>query len=132
MSTSTTITSMFRVHGTHCWPNAPDEVGYLRVVHRHEFVIRMTVRVYHDDRDVEFHMLQAQAHRLLSDIFHIATGSPWGYDFGGHSCEDIAKMLGRALQGEKVDVQRVSVFEDDENGAEVTFVALANDTEAPR
>lgn len=132
MSTHTTITSTIRVHGTHCWPNAPDEVGYLRVVHRHEFVIRMKVRVYHDDRDVEFHMLQAQATRLLCGIFHRAEGSPWGIDFGGHSCEDIARLLGRALQGEKVDVQTVAVWEDDENGAEVTFVALGNDPEAPR
>jgi len=121
MPITTTITVTNRVHGFHRWPSAPHEVAYLADTHRHEFVFRTTVRVHHDDRDVEFHMLQAQVQEFFATAFE---SLKHGLDFGDWSCEKLGRVLGGYLRDGGVDVQTVSVFEDDENGATVTFVAL--------
>ena len=44
--------------GFHKYPDAPDEVAYLRDRHRHVFKFRVTVEVTHNDREIEFHMLK--------------------------------------------------------------------------
>lgn len=46
----------FSQYGIHRYPAAPDEVGYLRSEHRHLFRFKVTIDVYHDDREIEFHM----------------------------------------------------------------------------
>lgn len=48
----------FSVPGIHRYPNAPDEVAYLRNEHRHIFQYKVTLEVTHDNREVEFHMLK--------------------------------------------------------------------------
>ncbi len=48
----------FALHGIHRYPDAPEEVAYLRDPHRHLFKFKVTISVFHDDREVEFHMLQ--------------------------------------------------------------------------
>ena len=52
--------------GIHCFPNAPEEVCYLRNAHRHIFNIKVEVNVFHDDRDVEFIMLKHRVREWLS------------------------------------------------------------------
>lgn len=44
--------------GFHKYPDAPDEVAYLRDRHRHIFKFRVTIEVEHDNRAIEFHMLK--------------------------------------------------------------------------
>lgn len=124
MITSTTVTSTVRVHGRHRWPAAPARVFYLANLHRHEFVIRVTVRVIHDDRDVEFHLLQHATRRLI-DILWVRIEETDDYLFDAYSCEQISYAIGDALRTNGVDVLRVSTFEDDECGAEVSFAGLA-------
>lgn len=121
--TTTTIKVVNKVRGSHCWPDAPEQVAYLRDVHRHVFVFRTQVRVQHDERDIEFHMLQTHIYALL--------WAGWGdsslslfCSFGTNSCESLARWLGEALRVDGIDVQAVEVLEDDENGAEVVFAAL--------
>lgn len=55
---TTEIWVTWALHGVHKYPNAPEEVGYLRNAHRHLFKFKVNVSVTHDDREVEFHMLQ--------------------------------------------------------------------------
>ena len=104
----TRVTAKVVFPALHCWPAAPAPVAYLRHPHRHLFVIRATVEVTHDDRDVEFIMLGEQV------LAQVAAWYPDG-DLGHTSCE----MLARRLL-EHFDLIECSVFEDDENGATVS------------
>lgn len=107
------VESSIRVTGVHYWENAPNYLGYQ---HRHEFIIRAQIQVQNDDREVEFHQLQ----QLLSFLIHADYSlypDAMIVDFGTRSCEMIARKLYTALEQEGLRVRRVSVFEDDENGA---------------
>lgn len=44
--------------GFHRYPDAPDEVAYLRDRHRHIFKYKVYIQVHHDDREIEFHMFK--------------------------------------------------------------------------
>lgn len=91
--------------GFHRWPNAPDEVSFLRVLHRHRFHVRVQVRVAHDDRDVEFILLQRAMSAEIARCQAQLDVSCW-------SCESWARHLMGAFSA-----YRVEVNEDGENGA---------------
>lgn len=109
------VTALARVPGLHCWPDAPYGRAYLASPHRHLFHVRATVRVEHNERDVEFHDLGA----LILDAVH-ALAPEYVEDssmrhFGASSCETIARFVARALeQDHALDVLAVSCSEDDE------------------
>lgn len=70
--------------GYHCYPNAPQDVAYLRQKHRHKFEFRVEIEVFHNEREIEYH-------QFLNQILG------W-YDtetcpFGHMSCEAIAEEL---------------------------------------
>lgn len=46
------ITTQFE--GFHKYPNAPEEVSFLRNEHRHIFHIKVWIEIFHNDRDIEF------------------------------------------------------------------------------
>jgi hypothetical protein len=95
----------------HAWPNAPQEVGFLRNVHRHEFHVELAVRQKHTDRAVEYITLRRWLDCELN---------AWrDKDLGARSCEMIAEQLIGYAQHEGYDVEYCRVFEDGENGAEV-------------
>ena len=100
----------FALHGMHRYPDAPEEVAYLRNPHRHLFQFKVSVSVTHDDREVEFHMLQNWCKGLYAQ-------SILELDF--KSCE----MIARDLLGKLVDkygnqrAYQVEVSEDGECGA---------------
>jgi hypothetical protein len=106
----------FEVVGFHRWPGASEERAYLAQRHRHKFFVEARVQVYHDDREIEFHDLQD----FCKTVFTF--GHEAG-EFGGSSCEALARILlteiARAYGSERAI--RVSVFEDNEVGAEVVF-----------
>ncbi len=105
-----------QVEGLHRWKNCPhDEVDYLRNFHRHTFYIAAYKRVNHDDRDVEFIMLQHRIRDYLTDMYYDRVLRL--HVFGDMSCEMIAKEL-----IEEFDLSKCEVNEDNENGAIVTAV----------
>lgn len=116
MSSKTFIWVKTQFHGVHCYPEAPSEVDYLRSVHRHLFKVKATVQVHHDDREVEFHMMQNFIDSLYTEK---------NLDVNRKSCEMLAKELLDTLiskYGNKRDY-RVEVSEDGECGA---FIELLN------
>lgn len=115
---STSITTTNRLAGLHSWPTAHEARKYLRDSHRHMFVIRTTVGVSHDERDVEFHDLQVIVERVARSF---GTETPQGLDYGAQSCETLARRLGTSLHGDGINVVAVSWSEDDENTATITF-----------
>ena len=100
-----TVTTQF--DATHCWPdcNLPP-VSYLTQPHRHIFWVRVSVFVK-DDRQIEFISFKKQL-----DAFILMNYK--GMFLGSKSCEKIAEEILIHL-----NVYHVSVFEDNENGAEV-------------
>ena len=101
------------VPGMHRWANAPEEYSYLSSPHRHLFYIRCYMSVDQPDRAVEFISMGEQVKKFLYDTFNNIDGKLL---FGSLSCEQIATQI---LNKFRFNI--VSVYEDDENGAE--FIA---------
>lgn len=95
----------------HNWPTAPEAVIFLQNPHRHLFYVNVKVFVSHDDRDVEFFMLKKEVDTFLYR---------WqGESLGPMSCEMMATQLLEFFVANGYDCFYTSVYEDDENGAEV-------------
>jgi hypothetical protein len=110
----TTIFVTFQKHGLHRYPGAPDEVQYLASPHRHLFKFRVTIEVFHDDREIEFHMFQNWLMGLYED-------KQLPLDF--KSCEMIAAQLMQKIfdkYGYMRDIE-IEVNEDGECGATLKF-----------
>lgn len=91
--------------GFHFWPEAPEEVAFLRFPHRHMFKICINIPVGHNDRQREFFIERRALDRVLDD-----------YDFtNAGSCEMIGEYILRRL----AHVAWAEVWEDGENGARV-------------
>ena len=105
------ITTKFE--GYHKYPNAPDEVDFLKLLHRHMFGVKCKIQVFHDDRELEFIMVK---HRVEEFIQNNLIKS-------SESCESYATKILCFLEEQYCkDIYRqiiVSVDEDGENGAEV-------------
>lgn len=109
--TRSTIHVKHRWVGYHCWRDAPDEVAFLRDTHRHVFHLTASIEVRHDDRELEFFLVQRVIRGALRDEI----------DHGGKSCETIALELISVLEA-KYGADRlyaVTVSEDGENAATV-------------
>jgi hypothetical protein len=109
----------------HAWVDCPfEEVSFLRTPHRHVFHVTVKVKVDHDDRAVEFFMLKNTLSSLLHDLFAHR-------DLGSKSCEmlchDIKDSLKLNYDEGPLNIHSISVFEDNENGAEVVFWPTTTD-----
>jgi len=97
----------------HNWPSAPDEVLFLREVHRHIFHVTATLPVTHDDRQLEFFMVQRDMNNFVDR--HYADKI-----LRGKSCEMMAaEILSFLLMKYDLKEGAVMVEEDGENGATV-------------
>lgn len=114
MEIKTNVIAKLELEGLHNWPDAKTvfpEVAFLSDMHRHKWYITAKKQVFHDDRDVEFIMFKRDIEEYLMTNY-------WSIDqrthlFGAKSCEMLAKELLLHF-----DCEYVSVFEDNENGAE--------------
>lgn len=105
----------FEVPGVHFWKEAKKklpQVSFLSHPHHHVFKIRVKKLVEHDDREIEIISYQ----RELLDYFknNYDTQKHGCCDFGGKSCEQIAKDLMEAF-----DLDYCQVLEDGQWGAEI-------------
>ncbi len=111
----TNIIAKLQIEGLHNWPAAKKvfpEVAFLSDMHRHKWFITAKKQVNHDDRDVEFIMFKRDIAEYIEQEYYSLTLRT--HEFGSKSCEMLAKEI-----LEEFDCVYVSVFEDDENGAEV-------------
>lgn len=99
-----------KIEGLHRYPAAPDEVSYLRNLHRHLFGVKVKIEVFHNDRDLEFIMVKHVVENYLNAIFSMKVESI--------SCEMIANDLYEVLKGRygKDRLIQIEVDEDSENG----------------
>ena len=109
----TTIVCRLQLEGLHKWSKCPfEQVKFLRDEHRHIFYFECEKIVNHDDRDVEFIMFKRDVQDYLYEKYH--NKQDRCHRFGPMSCEMIAREL-----YEQFDLEYCSVFEDNENGAEI-------------
>ena len=97
----------------HQYKDAPEEVAYLRNLHRHLLHIKVAIEVFSDDREIEFIMFKHAVHNYLYDECY---GS-------NCSCETISKMLLCFIQnhygnGRDINIQ---ISEDGETGCELIY-----------
>lgn len=102
--------------GYHRWADAPDAVAFLRNYHRHRFGVKAVFGVTHDDRQLEFFLVQEQLRQVCTEGFE-------NRQFEA-SCEMIAKAIASALLGEGMPVLSVTVDEDGENSATVSLMPV--------
>lgn len=108
----------FQKEGLHKYPAAGtdpnlSDVSFLQYPHRHIFHFKVTVQVFHDDRDIEFILLKRQCEKWLGE----------GYlELDFKSCEMISDELYQLLVDEYGDNRyyTIEVSEDNENGS-VTY-----------
>jgi len=107
MKTNIIIKTTFEA--VHCWPDCTiQEVDFLQYPHRHVFHVTMKFPVQHNDRDIEFIREKRKVEDFLLTHWHRK-------NVGRMSCEDFCSALFRAWP----NATYISVFEDNENGAEV-------------
>ena len=104
--------------GTHCWPEAPEHVSFLRNMHRHVFHVAAEIEVYHNDRELEFFTVQRWLRNLITAYVNKA-------NLG--SCEMLAELIMDKLDmacHKQTDKKKrriaVTVSEDGENAARVS------------
>lgn len=119
MIKSRTIFVQFRKEGIHKYPAAAtdpklESVSFLSTPHRHIFHFRVTLDVFHNDRDVEFIMFKRELEKLYGD-------GTLQMDY--QSCEMLAEGLieyiSSTYPGRNISVE---VSEDGENGATLVYV----------
>lgn len=126
LQTSSRIWVTFKKEGIHKYPAALDDpnlatgdeydVSFLGYPHRHIFHFRVAIQVFHDDRDIEF----IQFKRWLEKLYAEGT-----LELDYKSCEMIAQDLAETIHSRYPgrDIE-ITVSEDDENGATLTFQSL--------
>lgn len=102
----------FQRAGFHRYRNAPDDVGYLALVHRHLFKFKVSIEVFHDDREVEFHQFLRWLEALYNDALFL----------DNRSCEMIADELAELIKDSYPGRDLViEVSEDGECGVTATY-----------
>ena len=115
----------FRKEGIHCYPaaatdpklNTSDEynVAFLANPHRHIFHFRVSIDVWHNDRDIEF----IQFKRWLEALY---SGSNTVLELDFKSCEMIADDLYLQIAARYPNrCVTIEVSEDGENGCSINY-----------
>jgi len=115
----------FRKEGIHCYPAAATDpnlntageydVSFLANPHRHIFHFRVSIDVWHNDRDIEF----IQFKRWLESLYN---GQSSVLELDWKSCEMIADDLYQQIAQRYPDRSvTIEVSEDGENGCSITY-----------
>lgn len=108
----------FQKEGIHKYPAALEDpnladVSFLGYPHRHIFHFKVTIQVFHDDRDIEFIQFKRWCESLYAD------GT---LDLNNSSCEMISDTLYAQIEAKYPgrDVW-IEVSEDNENGSFIRY-----------
>jgi len=106
------ITTSFE--GFHKYPDAPEEVSFLKERHRHIFKLKIWIEVFHNDRDIEFILFKRFIDSLIVEN-----------EMDYKSCEMISDDLANWIN-EKFPKRtiKIEVSEDGENGSYKEYEAI--------
>ena len=115
----------FQKEGIHCYPAAATDpmlntageydVSFLANPHRHIFHFRVSIDVFHNDRDIEF----IQFKRWLESLYN---GSNTVLELDWKSCEMIADDLYTQIAARYPNrAVTIEVSEDGENGCSISY-----------
>jgi hypothetical protein len=120
-----TIWVTFQKEGIHCYPAASTDpklatgdeydVSFLGMPHRHIFHFRVGIQVEHSDRAIEFIQFKRWIERLYSD-----STLQLNYKSCEMMAEDLYEVIATKYPGREI---QITVSEDGENGATLTFAA---------
>ena len=113
----------FQKEGIHCYPAAATDpnlatgdqydVSFLSTPHRHIFHFKVSIQVFHNDRDIEF----IQFKRWLENLYSQGT-----IELNYKSCEMISDDLFDQIASRYPDRDiTITVSEDGENGASIHY-----------
>jgi hypothetical protein len=113
------IAVTFQKPGVHQYPAAPDDVQYLRAPHRHLFKFKVSIQVWHADREIEFH-------QFLNWVEGLYSGEQ-SLSLNNSSCEMISDSLASIIQSRYPDrLLQIEVWEDGECGSVSSYSALVD------
>lgn len=109
--------------GFHRWPEAPDDVAFLRNLHRHLFSVVLTLSLPpNSTRQFEFFQVQRDLKLLCRHVLIRLKEVP------SMSCEQIAACIGNCpLCTWRPFLLSITVSEDEENSATVVFGKSAHE-----
>lgn len=98
----------------HQYIKAPEDVSFLRNLHRHVFHVTVYIQQFHDDRDIEFIIFKRWLDRIIqSKVVKIKSSK---------SCEMMARELNEQIRRKYGERKiRIEISEDGENGAYIEF-----------
>jgi 6-pyruvoyl-tetrahydropterin synthase len=102
-----TIFISTQFEGIHRWPEAAGEFEYLKYPHRHMFYVEVEVEVTEENRQIEFLAFKKHINEYCEK---------WSVETT-NSCETMAKHIAHHLLDIELQPIKVSVLEDNENGA---------------
>lgn len=106
--------------GVHQWLDAPEEVAFLRNLHRHVFKVAVSCEVAHDDRELEFFMVRQTIDTWMRSTYpSYHNHMPDLKMLGTYSCEQIASDIQAVLHQKYKRNFSVIVREDNENAGGV-------------
>jgi hypothetical protein len=118
----------FRKEGIHCYPAAATDpmlntageydVSFLASPHRHIFHFRVSIDVFHNDRDIEF----IQFKRWLENLYSSSNNNNSVLELDWKSCEMIADDLYLQIAARYPNrAVTIEVSEDGENGCTINY-----------
>lgn len=114
-STSTFISITTRAEFIHSYPNAPEQVHFLRSPHRHILHISAEIEVFSDDRELEFIVVKRDLEFFIRTL---------GLEMHStRSCETVGRSILEYLK-EEYGARRsvtITVSEDGENSAIIKY-----------
>jgi hypothetical protein len=121
--TKSMIWVTFQKEGIHKYPAALDDpklatgdeydVSFLGYPHRHTFHFKISIEVFHDDRDIEFIQFKRWLEKLYNeDVIQL------DYKSCEMICDELAETINKKYPNRKMEI---TVSEDGENGATIQY-----------
>ena len=99
--------------GFHAYLGAPDEVAFLRSIHRHMFYIKVYIEVFHNDREIEFILFKEFITNICNNYLNKNSLG---------SCEMISDKLYEQINSQYPNRSiKIIISEDNENGCECMY-----------
>jgi len=112
IKTLSLISVTFTCKGFHRYPDAPDDVAYLKLEHRHLFKFKVSIQVFHDNRELEFHQFLNWLESLVGTTISV----------DHKSCEMISDDLAKTISDRYPNrFLQIEVWEDGECGSITSY-----------